>query len=190
MARPDTPQSRRLLDAAVDTALELGLSGLSLSGLARAIGSNNRMLLYYFGSKDELFTEVARAAYDRFPELAGLIPSLQSDSPIPELLSAGWRKLRAPANRPYLRLFFEVVADAVRDPDHNRAQLGALASHWPAGLRTAFESHGWDTAGARAATIQVLALWRGLQIELLTGADTSDLDTAHDAAITALFGRS
>ncbi|MFT4211544.1 MAG: TetR/AcrR family transcriptional regulator [Microbacterium sp.] len=187
MPRPESPQSQRLLAAAVDVALDRGLSGLSLSALARAIGSNNRMLLYYFGSKDELYTEVTLAAYDRFPELAGLIPSLQADAPLPALLAAGWRRLRAAENLPYLRLFFEVVADAVRDPAHNRAQLSVLASHWPEGVRAAFVAHGWPAASAGVATTQLLALWRGLQIDLLTGADVERLDAVHDAAIAALF---
>jgi AcrR family transcriptional regulator len=189
MVRAETERSRHLLDATVDVILERGLVDLSLSQLARAIGSNNRMLLYYFGSKDELFTRATLAAYERFPELAGLIPSLAADEPLPTLLRSGWRRLRAPQNLPYLRLFFEVLAGAGRDPEHNRAQLGALAAHWPAGVRAAFVAHGWPEADARRATTQVLALWRGLQVELLTGADPAELDTAHDAAIERLLAR-
>jgi AcrR family transcriptional regulator len=187
MPRAETERSRRLLEATVDVILERGLGDLSLSQLARAIGSNNRMLLYYFGSKDELLTRATMAAYDRFPELAGLIPSLRAEAPLPGLLCAGWRRLRAPQNLPYLRLFFEVLAAAGRDPEHNTAQLGALAEHWPEGVRSAFVAHGWDAAAARTATTQVLALWRGLQVELLTGADPAELDAVHDTAVDALL---
>lgn len=189
MPREQTPRSRALLEATVDVILERGLVDLSLSQLARAVGSNNRMLLYYFGSKDELLTRATVAAYERFPALAGLIPSLQADGPLPELLHAGWRRIRARENLPYLRLFFEMLAGAARDPEHSQAQLGALATYWPEGVRAAFTAHGWDPAAAQRATVQVLALWRGLQIELLTGADPAELDAVHDTAIEALLTR-
>lgn len=187
MSAERSPEAHRLLDAAVDVVLERGLVGLSLSALARAIGSNNRMLLYYFGSKDELLTEAVQRAYLRFPELAGLIPSLYGEDPLEALLRAGWRRLRQPANLPYLRLFFDVLTAAVRDPGEHPAQLEVLHRHWPAGVQEAFVAHGWPQPAARRATVQLLALWRGLQVELLTGGDAAELDAAHDAAVASLF---
>ncbi|MDQ1129128.1 TetR/AcrR family transcriptional regulator [Microbacterium sp. SORGH_AS_0888] len=187
MSAEHTPEAQRLLDAAVDVILERGLWGLSLSALARAIGSNNRMLLYYFGSKDGLLTAAVQRAYERFPELAGLIPSLQGDTPLGPLLCAGWRRLRAPENVPYLRLFFDMLTLTIREPAQHPAQLDVLHRHWPAGIQAAFVAHGWGEPEARLATLQVLALWRGLQAELLTGGDPAELDAAHDAAVGTLF---
>lgn len=187
MAREQTAEAQRLLAASVDVILERGVATLSLSQLARAVGSNNRMLLYYFGSKDRLFTEAIRAAYERFPDLAGLIPSLHAPGDIGDLICAGWRRLRAPANLPYLLLFFEAYAAAVRAPDENRAHLAVLATHWPDGIRSAFTAHGWSPSAAHRASVQVLALWRGLQLDLVAGADAAELDAAHDEAVRALL---
>ena len=41
-------------EAATDYVLEHGLIGLSLRPLAAELGTSDRMLLYHFGSKDEL----------------------------------------------------------------------------------------------------------------------------------------
>ncbi|MCX6501697.1 MAG: TetR/AcrR family transcriptional regulator [Microbacterium sp.] len=187
MTDADSPEAQRLLDAAVSVILERGVVSLSLSQLAKAIGSNNRMLLYYFGSKDELFTRATLEAYGRFPGLAALIPSLSGPGSMPAVLSAGWRVLRAEEHHEYHRLFFEVLALAMRAPEENRAQLGVLATHWPDGIRAAFRAHGWAPDAAARATLQLLALWRGLQTELLTSGEPSALDAAHDAAVEALF---
>src|SRR6478609_4110414 len=48
----------RLLAAAVDHILEHGLGDLSLRELATAIGTSHRMLIYHFGSKEELIVAV------------------------------------------------------------------------------------------------------------------------------------
>ena len=86
-----------------------------------------------------------------------------------------------------LRLFFDLVTLSTRAPEEHPMHLGVLATHWPDGIRSAFRAHGWGPDAARRATLQLLSLWRGLQIELLTGADVAALDDAHDTAVAALF---
>jgi AcrR family transcriptional regulator len=45
--------------------LEHGLIGLSLRPLAAELGTSDRMLIYHFGSKDELVADVLRCSNDR-----------------------------------------------------------------------------------------------------------------------------
>jgi AcrR family transcriptional regulator len=45
------PERERLLGLVAGYVLEHGIADLTLRRLAAAIGSNNRMLLYYFGSR-------------------------------------------------------------------------------------------------------------------------------------------
>src|SRR5436305_7308210 len=51
----------RLLTAAVDYVVEHGLGDLSLRELAAAIGTSHRMLIYHFGSKEELVVAIVQA---------------------------------------------------------------------------------------------------------------------------------
>src|SRR4051794_30855411 len=63
MARPPDPDRRAsLLEAATAHVLDHGMANLSLRPLAQAISTSPRMLLYHFGSKEELVTEILAAA--------------------------------------------------------------------------------------------------------------------------------
>ena len=54
-----------LTEAATDYALAHGLIGLSLRPLAAELGTSDRMLIYHFGSKDELVAAVLEASNTR-----------------------------------------------------------------------------------------------------------------------------
>ncbi len=54
-----------LVEAATDYALAHGLIGLSLRPLAAQLGTSDRMLIYHFGSKDELVSAVLEASNTR-----------------------------------------------------------------------------------------------------------------------------
>ena len=51
----------RLLAGAIEHVAEHGVGNLSLRGLAAALGTSHRMLIYHFGSRDGLLIEVIRA---------------------------------------------------------------------------------------------------------------------------------
>ena len=57
-----TDRRAELLAGATVWVLDHGLAELSLRPLARALGTSDRMLLYYFDSKDNLVAEVSRSA--------------------------------------------------------------------------------------------------------------------------------
>ena len=56
----DEARRAELLDRAVDYVCRNGLAELSLRPLAKAVRSSPRVLLYYFGSKEELVVEIVR----------------------------------------------------------------------------------------------------------------------------------
>lgn len=187
MVEARSAEAERLLSLVADHIVSHGVSGLSLSRLAKAVGSNNRMLLYYFGSKDALLGAAMKTAYARNPAQRDLMRRLQERGDLREQLQAAWRSLRAEENLPYIRLFFEAFGVAVRDPDGNRIQLNDIATEWPRELTRAFVLHGFAEPVAESAAVQLLALWRGLQFALLEGVDTATLDDAHDRGVDALL---
>ena len=54
---------RRILEAATREFSSKGIGGARTDAIARAAGTNERMLYYYFGSKDLLFRAVLEEAY-------------------------------------------------------------------------------------------------------------------------------
>jgi AcrR family transcriptional regulator len=75
--------------AATDYVLENGLVGLSLRPLADALGTSDRMLLYHFGSKDDLVATILRTSNDRsVAHIKRLAPPPDARHAVLELWSA------------------------------------------------------------------------------------------------------
>ncbi|GGO38906.1 TetR/AcrR family transcriptional regulator [Deinococcus humi] len=124
MGRPPNPQAKAvLLGKAAAYVLEHGLSDLSLRPLAAAVGVSPRLLLYHFGSKENLVTEVLA---DIFQQQAHLFAAPNPDLSPGQRLDALWAQLASPSMRPFLRSLFEVELRAI-DGDQHYAQFAKQA---------------------------------------------------------------
>ncbi|NQX28969.1 TetR/AcrR family transcriptional regulator [Microbacteriaceae bacterium VKM Ac-2854] len=179
----------RLIAAVADQLLEHGSSGASLRGLAKAIGTNNRMLLYYFNSKEELLSAANLEVYSRFPRLTNLMSHLAEPGDIYDQLDSVWHDLAAPDSLPFLRFFFEAFGVASHQPDRYAPFLTTVADAWPPAIIAALEREGIGPEPAQQLALQIMALWRGLQFALLSGTPREALDRAHRSAVEGLIGR-
>lgn len=106
---------QEVLEQIADHILNVGLTGLSLRPLASAIGTSDRMLLYYFADKNELITEAVVHVTNR------LMVRLQSELLQPEPYAALLPKLYAlfiqDDYRPFMRIWYELVAFAARNEE-------------------------------------------------------------------------
>jgi AcrR family transcriptional regulator len=59
---------RRILEAATEEFTSAGLSGARVDQIAKRALTNERMLYYYFGSKEQLFATVLEQAFASFAE--------------------------------------------------------------------------------------------------------------------------
>ncbi|WOQ69252.1 TetR/AcrR family transcriptional regulator [Microbacterium limosum] len=184
-----TPERQRLLGLVVDLILRDGVIDLSLSAIARAIGSNNRMLLYYFGSKQELIGEAALVAFDRFPRLRDMFDRLRDAGDLEERLIAAWDDLADPESRPYVRLFFQRFGIAMRDPDEWGDFIERVGREWVEEVDAVLRAEGFDGGDARAAATQIIALFRGLQFLLLSGVPADQLRDAYRLGIRPVLER-
>jgi len=73
-----------LLRAATKIFAKYGLSGASVEKISKAAKSYDRMIYYYFGSKEGLFVAVLEEAYRRFDEAEAAIV-LDSERPVESL---------------------------------------------------------------------------------------------------------
>lgn len=124
------PERERLLGLVAGYVLEHGIADLTLRRLGTAIGSNNRMLLYYFGSKEKLSAQALLAASHRFPTFVAAMSGLDAPGPLAERLEACWGGIAAPVNRPFLRLFFEVFGVAAHQPGRFDEFLTQVGHDW------------------------------------------------------------
>jgi AcrR family transcriptional regulator len=176
----------RLLGLTCDFLLTRGVVDLSLSELSRGIGSNNRMLLYHFGSLDALLG----AAVDEILGGTTLIDRLRALLASPgtpaDRVAAAWRHIAAPARLPHLQLFFARFGMAADVPGRHPEFLAQTRDRWVALVADALR----DDPGVprpEETAIAVVALWRGLQMALISGAEPAMVDAAHEQAVSALL---
>ncbi|WP_460516022.1 TetR/AcrR family transcriptional regulator [Flindersiella endophytica] len=159
---------------------------LSLSELARGIGSNNRMLLYHFGSLDELLATAVdeilggTALLDRLAALLGT-PGTTADG-----MSAAWRHIADPARLPHLQLFFARFGMAADVPGRHPEFLAQTRERWTAVVAKRLRQDPAVAHPDHTATA-IVALWRGLQMLLICGESRVTVDAAHDRAVAALL---
>lgn len=67
-----------LLDRATDHVLAEGLIGLSLRPLAAALGTSDRMLIYHFGSRDALVSQIVVNSGRRSQAVVDALPGARS----------------------------------------------------------------------------------------------------------------
>ena len=179
MGRHQQPEIRqRLLDACTDYALEHGLPD-RLEPLARAAGASSRMLIYHFGSRDELLREVLGRARQRQLEVFGELLRVQIDEPYTATLSTAWAMMTGPQGRPYLQMFGQLRENAEQ-------QL------WPGFRRTATTDwlgpleDGLRTIGRPELATLVLAVIRGLLMDRDATGDIARTDQSFHAFLGSL----
>jgi AcrR family transcriptional regulator len=175
--RPD-----ELLDAIVHYLARHGITGLSLRPLARAVGSSPRMLLYYFGSKENL---IARALARVRQQQRALYEQIEADT-LAEVCAAIWQQVRSPGSEPLFRLFFEAYGLALRQPRRYRAFLGATIADWVEPVAAALRKEGYGATQARAYATVVVAGMRGFMLDYCATHDRARLDRAVRLWVRAL----
>jgi len=176
----DQPSSRRaeLLDASYAYVLGHGLNGLSLRPLAAAIGSSPRVLLYLFGSKENLLRELlARARSEQIAQLASACKVGGQGRGLEETAAQLWTWLSAPEQRAMVRLTYEAfMLSLSREPGPWAGFAAEAAQDW-LNLLIAAQVH-VSRAEAEARATRVLASIRGLLIDLLACGDNERIAAA------------
>jgi AcrR family transcriptional regulator len=180
-ARPQLTQQRRLqtLEAAVEVIGERGLCDTRVADIARRAGLSPALLLYYFGSKDNLLTEALTFSEDRFylntfHELADITDSRIRlvkliDLAIPPDNASG----QVTGDWGDWTLWIELWARALRDDEASRKR-GALDRRWRTTIadivRTGQRSGEFlSAADPDEFALRLAALMDGLVIQLLLG---------------------
>lgn len=175
------------MNAAVDHVTAHGFADLSLRGLGAAIGVSHRMLIHYFGSKEQLLVEIVRASEQRQRDLLSrlrLEPGL-SPSDAARLL---WRHLTDPRLAGQERLFFEICGQALRGRPEVAVFLEGLVNDWLEPLMAAEVAAGAAPAAARNRARLGLATVRGLLLDLLATGDHAGVDAAMEEFLRLYYG--
>jgi AcrR family transcriptional regulator len=173
-----SPRRAELLDACYAYVLDHGLADLTLRPLAKATGTSPRVLLYLFGSKDELVRELlARARRD---QMAVITSALDPPGDFEAIAERLWTYLSAPERRPAVRLTYEAFLLSM---SHNPGPWTDFAAEsmreW---LNLLVQAQpGTSRRAAEARATHALALIRGLLLDLLACEDAPRVTAAWSA---------
>lgn len=180
---PTSARREELLESAYRYVLEHGLTGLSLRPLARAIGSSPRVLLFLFGSKDELVRALlARARADEYR----LIEELRAggEANLEAMATRVWAWLAAPEHRGLLVLWTESYARALIAPEGTWGGFAtATVREWLALLADGQAENLRATPEGAARRTLVLAALRGGLLDLLATGEQERVTAAVELAI-------
>lgn len=110
MARPlDHAKRAELLDAVVRYIAEHGLADLSLRPLAAALGTSSRMLIYYFGTKEELLVQ---ALTTHRPDLSRVFAGVGDAATLRERMWEFWRSNTAGPDAASVTVMLQVLGAA------------------------------------------------------------------------------
>jgi AcrR family transcriptional regulator len=184
--KPDPERRAQLLLATASYLEQNGLIGLSLRPLAAALDVSPRTLLYHFGSKEQLLAEALnassalRAAVEEFST---------AEQALFDRIRRLWKRTTEPRSRPYLRLFFEVYAAALRDPRRYAAFRSTVVDRWLDLITPMLQAEGLAPAEARATATELLALHHGCTLDLLATGDRARVNDAYLARLAELEDR-
>ena len=126
-----------ILTAALDAALDGGLSQLTFGSLALRLGISDRMVVYYFPSKDDLIHEVLVSMGLHLQET--LAEAITQPAPDHLALVAGaWPVLARPAADPIFALFFEAMGLAASGRNPYTGLMPGLVDAWVEWLAQCF----------------------------------------------------
>lgn len=153
-----------MLAAAVEVAFETGFSGLTFAKVAERLETSDRMVVYYFPSKDELIEsvvgEMASGLFDVLDAAIGDAPQTPR-----QVLEAAWPVFSTRRNDPVFRLFFELVGLAsVRTEPYSKLATRIL-KEWAAWLEPRMTG---GPSVRRAGALSVIAQVDGLLLVRLT----------------------
>jgi AcrR family transcriptional regulator len=175
---------RELRSAIVRYLLDHGLADLSLRPLAKAVGSSPRVLLYYFGSKEGLVTQILADIRQR--QLTGFDQA--EGKGLAEQCAAIWRRISAPESVPLFRLFFEAYGMGLRNPRRYRTFLRETVESWLELIADPLCAEGYQREDARAFATVILGSLRGFMLDYCNTRDRKRVDRAVNMWLSGLPG--
>lgn len=186
--RSDGERSRHaILDAAARLATVEGIDGLSIGGLAKAIGMSKSGLYAHFGSKEELQLETIAAAQDVF-DAEVVNPAMEAGEGLPRVEALCERFLSHVERGvfPGGCFFASVTAELDTRPGPARDRIAAVESGWTeliaSGLREAQARGELDpNASIEQLTFEINAMLGQANTVFVLYGDRMAFDRAHRA---------
>jgi len=171
-----------LLDRATDHVLAEGLIGLSLRPLAAAIGTSDRMLIYHFGTRDALVSEIVVNSGRRSQEAINALPGARS---IRSGVNKLWEAYRAEPLSSCLDVYCQAAATGLIGREPYRSDVRAINAQWCRGLEAYFLRCGAGPRRVERLVTLVDSALFGFHLDLVTDRPQELVRAVDDLAVAA-----
>ncbi|MFE9789313.1 TetR/AcrR family transcriptional regulator [Nocardia salmonicida] len=183
---PSNPTRRdELLHAALDDFARHGLVDFTLRGLAGRIGTSARMLVHYFGSREQLLSAAfAEHRQQMQRQLAGAAEQCPADA-----ATSAWAAMTADEQRTHFTVMYHLLAAGLTtdSAEHPTARDAILA--WVDYAAELLTGTGHDPAHARVDATVLASGLKGILLDRLVTGDKHRCDAAAHRLIDALLNR-
>lgn len=181
--KPDPGRKPELLDQILDYLLDKPLSSLTFRTVAEALGVSTFTLVYQFGTRAELVSDIVGAISSRQADMEHrLVESPGTLDAYYENLAVSWQWTLDPRNRQLQRLEFEASMLEALDPDtHNFSR--ALYTTWLRVGRDSLESFGLTPDDAEIESRIMVDAFYGLQYDLVVNNDAARSTAAFERLV-------
>ncbi|SEE68731.1 TetR/AcrR family transcriptional regulator [Jiangella alba] len=164
-AQLNNVKAEELLGRIIEIVRVQGLAGFSLDNLAPQLGTSSRMLVYYFGSKDELLGRIVYTLRN------DIVTQLENEpvGTITQAVDRWWNHYQA--NPADMQFFFHLTSRSFEEPDKFQEFASTAVGQWEAYFVRSLEGHVASHEEAEAIARLVLGTVRGLMADLLITAD-------------------
>ncbi|MBB3882476.1 TetR/AcrR family transcriptional regulator [Acetobacter oeni] len=150
---------RELTERLVDLVLREGLGTMGLRGLAKALGTSDRMLIYYYSNKENLVSEVLGCLIGRLLVMFSAAGDGERVEPgvfLTRALAAG----EAPEVRPFMCVLSDVLSRGGRGERPYDGIASELVGSWTGFIRSRIT----ETDAAPVVAIALLAIVEGMTV--------------------------
>lgn len=180
---PDPQRKPQLLAEILEYLLDKSLASVSFRTIAQALGFSTYTLVYHFGTRDQLLSEIVAAVSTR----AVAVEEQMLDTP--DTLDAyfagfeaSWRWTLEPRNRQLQRLEFEASLIEALEP-HNHTFSRELYSTWQRIGERALVSLGIDENDAQLEVRMLVDAFYGIQYDYVLNGDAQRSTAAFEATM-------
>lgn len=181
--KPDPNRKPQLLAEILDFLLDKPLASLTFRTVARALGVSTYTLVYQFGTRAQLVSDIVREISSRQAEIEKRIAaSPDTLDAYYDNLAASWQWTLDPRNRQLQRLEFEAsMLEAVDPKTHNFSRT--LYQTWLRVGRDSLTSFGLSPEDAVIETRIIVDAFYGLQYDLVVNADSASATAAFERLV-------
>ncbi|KOP28259.1 transcriptional regulator [Hapalosiphon sp. MRB220] len=167
MSRPPEPQKKeQLLEQCLAAAIEVGALDSSINAIAKRIDTSGRMLVYHFGSKQELERQLIGLLETRLREKLWSFQSvsLEGSDCLAESLLEMWRHLTSPEMHGLLKLTMDLNQRAIQGDLETQRFLERESQQWVNSLS--------NLTNDKITALSLFHLFQGAILDFLTTGNT------------------